>query len=127
MAEDQLFLLDMNFFSQNILFSEENIYTYFKNLEGQATSLKENICQISNVIPLTVDHFKKSSGDVSNYIAIFLIRQIITEFKNTHIYKMPILLKKFSLVCVHLGFIKTLVALKAIYKVFYFKVYCEKK
>lgn len=127
MAEDQLFLLDLNFFSQKIIFSDKNIYTYFKNLDGQLTSSKRSINDISNVIPITANHLKKSSQEVSKYVAIFLIRQLITEFKNTKILKSPTLIGKFFLMCARLGPAKTLVVLNAMYRVLYFKVFCEKK
>ena len=127
MAEDQLFLLDINFFSQKILIFERNIYTYFKNLDGQLTGSKNSISDISNVIPITVGYLKKSSNNVSKYIAIFLIRQLITEFKNTQIFKRPRLLKNFFLICTRLGPSKTLVALNAMYRVLYFKAFYEKK
>jgi hypothetical protein len=81
MGEDQLFLLDLDFFRRKLFFSDQSPYTYFKNFDGQLTSRFENVKEISNVIKHTINAFNVSPKPNQAYVGMLALRQIITEFK----------------------------------------------
>jgi glycosyltransferase involved in cell wall biosynthesis len=58
MGEDQLFLLDIDFFRRSLFFSNLVPYTYFQNVEGQLTSDRQSVKDISNVVKETIQKFK---------------------------------------------------------------------
>ena len=84
MAEDQLFILQYDFSSRKIEFSERVVYTYFKNIPGQLTSQKSAVSDISKVIPITFKVFQNSTHLSQEFAAIMLVRQVITKSKNSN-------------------------------------------
>ena len=81
MGEDQLFLLDLNFFKRKLYFSEQLAYTYFRNIDGQLTSDRQSIKDISNVIKYTIIAFNNADDSTKNYVGMLLLKQIISETK----------------------------------------------
>lgn len=81
MGEDQLFLLDIDFFRRNLFFSNLFPYTYFQNVEGQLTSDRQSVKDISKVIKETIQKFNKSDKSIQSYVGMITLRQMITEFK----------------------------------------------
>ena len=81
MGEDQLFLLDIDFFRRNLFFSNLFPYTYFQNVEGQLTSDRKSVKDISKVIKETIQKFNKSDKSIQSYVGMITLRQMITEFK----------------------------------------------
>lgn len=82
MGEDQLFLLNLDFFNKKIFFSNLSPYVYFENIEGQLTSNFDAVKDISNVIKQTTVLLNNSDSFIQKYIGVVLLRQIITEFKS---------------------------------------------
>lgn len=83
MGEDQLFLLRFGIFQRRVKFFNTPIYDYFKNVDGQLTSRRDDIVEIMGVISETFIIFEKSSGGTKKLIGIMLVRQIITFLKNS--------------------------------------------
>jgi hypothetical protein len=81
MGEDQLFLLDIDFFRRKLFFSNLFPYTYFQNMEGQLTSDRKSVKDISNVIKETIQIFNKSDESIQSYVGMITLRQMMTEFK----------------------------------------------
>lgn len=81
MGEDQLFLLDIDFFRRNLFFSNLFPYTYFQNVEGQLTSDRQSVKDISKVIKETIQKFNKSDKSIQSYVGMITVRQMMTEFK----------------------------------------------
>jgi glycosyltransferase involved in cell wall biosynthesis len=82
MGEDQLFLLEYKIFSRVVHYSSLNIYTYYLNHSGQLTSQRKAIKELSNVITLTGQIYAESDSTVERYIAIMLVRQLLTYLRN---------------------------------------------
>ena len=94
MGEDQLFLLEYGIFHRKIQFVERQIYTYFLHVEGQLTSRRKDILEISKVISRTLEIFRKSNLDEKNLVGVMFLRQVITLAKNLNLKKLPQLLHK---------------------------------
>ena len=84
MAEDQIFLLDINFFERNLKFSEHIFYTYFKHNHGQLTSKKSAILDLRLTIPVVVSRLEAAKEIQSHCIEIMLARQLSTELKSAN-------------------------------------------
>lgn len=82
MGEDQLFLLNFGIFNRRVEFCNIPIYDYFRNIDGQLTSRRDNIVEIIGVISETFKIFEKATGGAKKLIGIVLIRQIVTFLKN---------------------------------------------
>jgi len=83
MGEDQEYLLGLDVFSKDLYFSQNVIYTYFKNNPGQLTSNQKAITDLSKIIPKTISYVRTSKPRVGIFISIILVRQLATELKNT--------------------------------------------
>ena len=81
MAEDQIFLMDINFFERNLKFSRLVFYTYFRHEFGQLTSNSVALSELKSTIPVVVSRLEVSEGFQNQYIEIMLARQISTQFK----------------------------------------------
>jgi glycosyltransferase involved in cell wall biosynthesis len=82
MGEDQLFLLQIGVFSEEIQFFDNVIYRYFKNSSYQLTGKRDAIIQINSIIPKTYEYFMKSDIPQRKYVSMMLLRQIVTKSKN---------------------------------------------
>jgi glycosyltransferase involved in cell wall biosynthesis len=79
MAEDQLFLLEFDFFNRNVEFFENHLYTYFQGVVGQLTSNTVAIREIEQVIFRTIELFiHHHRNETKKFVAIMLIRQTIS-------------------------------------------------
>lgn len=78
MGEDQLFLLDINFFGSKIEFVDACNYSYSKGIYGQLTSRKNAIQELSYVTEQTLKHFRAAPSETKKYIGILLMRQKLT-------------------------------------------------
>lgn len=82
MGEDQLFLLEIGVFGDNIQFFDDVIYRYFRNSNYQLTSKRDAIVQIDSIIPKTFEYLKKSDKSLRKYVEMMLLRQLVTQSKN---------------------------------------------
>ena len=82
MGEDQLFLLQIGIFGENIQFFDDVIYRYFRNSSHQLTGKREAIVQIDSIIPKTFEYLMKSNKSLRKYVSMMLLRQLITQSKN---------------------------------------------
>ena len=82
MAEDQIFLMDINFFERNIIFSDEIFYRYYKNQQGQLTSQKSAISDLAKTIPIVISKIREANADNQKFLEIMLARQIGSQFKS---------------------------------------------
>jgi glycosyltransferase involved in cell wall biosynthesis len=81
MAEDQIFLIDIDFFERRIKISKYIFYTYFKHQQGQLTSQKSAILDLAKTIPVVIAKIKEQETDKRKYLELMLARQIGTQFK----------------------------------------------
>ncbi len=82
MGEDQLFLLELGIFGQEIQFFDNIVYRYFRNSSGQLTSNKDAIKHLKSIIPNTLVHLKSAEKPQRAYVSMMLFRQIATKNKN---------------------------------------------
>lgn len=94
MGEDQEYLLGLDIFSRDLYFSQNIIYTYYRNNPGQLTSNPEAVLDLSKIIPKTVAYVGKSKFRVGIFISIILVRQLATELKNTKMSRPRLLFKQ---------------------------------
>jgi glycosyltransferase involved in cell wall biosynthesis len=84
MAEDQIFLLDIDFFDRNVKYSELIFYTYFKHEYGQLTSQKSAISDLRLTIPMVASRLVATKEIQRQYVGIMLARQFASEFKSAN-------------------------------------------
>lgn len=113
MGEDQEFILGVDFFNADVVFSQRILYTYFKGDAGQLTNSVEAISELSQVVPITISYLQKSNSKSGFYIAVVLLRQLLTEFKQAKGSK-PQLLKLRFVDIGKLGLVKKMQLLLAI-------------
>jgi glycosyltransferase involved in cell wall biosynthesis len=82
MGEDQEYILGLEIFVRDLKFSRIAIYTYFKGDSEQLTNSEEAISELGQVIPITILYLQKSEIRSGFYVALILVRQILTEFKH---------------------------------------------
>ena len=96
MGEDQEFILGIDFFSTDVVFSQKILYTYYKGDAGQLTNSAEAISELSLVIPITISYLQKSNYQSGFYIAVVLLRQLLTEFKQVKRSRAQLIKLRFS-------------------------------
>ena len=96
MGEDQEFILGIDFFSTDVVFSQKILYTYYKGDAGQLTNSAEAISELSLVVPITISYLQKSNYQSGFYIAVVLLRQLLTEFKQIKRSRAQLLKLRFS-------------------------------
>jgi hypothetical protein len=84
MAEDQLFIIDLNMFEKSISYSKQIFYTYFKHSTGQLTSQQNAICELSETIPVVAGKIRSKTDSNHAYFEVILARQIATLVKNSN-------------------------------------------
>jgi hypothetical protein len=84
MGEDQLFLLKYKLFNRKVQFFDLNLYTYFKNVNGQLTSNRDAVHEIKKVFSETFKIFTEAQPYEKKFVAIMLIRQILTVAKHVN-------------------------------------------
>jgi len=94
MAEDQLFLIDVNFFKRRCRFSEDIFYIYFKHTHGQLTDQMQAISELAMTIPVVINEIKKNNLGSRKYLEIILARQLGTELKHASKKDIFTILKK---------------------------------
>jgi glycosyltransferase involved in cell wall biosynthesis len=82
MAEDQLFLLEINLFRRNLNFSPESIYRYSTNQRNQLTSRVDVLEDLKIIIPRTFELYSAALKFDKKYVGIFLSRQTLTYLKS---------------------------------------------
>jgi hypothetical protein len=82
MAEDQLFLIDINFFARRCFFSDNLFYIYFKHSHGQLTSQKQAVSELAKTIPVVVREIRRADQSTRKYLEIMLARQLGTQLKH---------------------------------------------
>jgi hypothetical protein len=82
MGEDQLFLLELNFFQQNLEFSDSLTYKYFIGGEHQLTKDRGAISEIKDVIFQISKKFPELSGINDKFVSI-LKQKIFKGFLKT--------------------------------------------
>lgn len=96
MAEDQLFLAELNLESKQVCFSNKLVYTYFI---GSGTQLTNNKFALSDISYVTTDMAKKIDGGViwSNLGRLLFLKLCFTQVKHSElidkIYAMGLVLK----------------------------------
>lgn len=96
MGEDQEYILGIDFFCADVLFSQEILYTYYRGNAGQLTTSAEAISELSLIIPITISYLQKSNRESGLYVAVVLLRQLITEFKQVKGFRAQLLRNRFS-------------------------------
>jgi glycosyltransferase involved in cell wall biosynthesis len=81
MGEDQLFLLELNFFQQNLEFSDSLTYKYFIGGEHQLTKDRGAISEIKDVIFQISKKFPELSGINDKFVSIMIARLALTLIK----------------------------------------------
>ena len=94
MAEDQLFLIDVNFFKRRCRFSDDIFYIYFKHPHGQLTDQKQAISELAMTIPVVITEIKRANLGSRKYLEIILARQLGTELKHASKNKIVTILKR---------------------------------
>lgn len=82
MAEDQLFLIDINFFTRICVYSDNLFYIYFKHSHGQLTSQKQAVSELAKTIPVVVREIRRADRSTRKYLEIMLARQLGTQLKH---------------------------------------------
>ena len=82
MAEDQLFLLDLNIPRRSIVFTKEILYTYIVGQPTQATKNYDSIRDIEKSLRVISSKMKSYSGVQSTIAWIMFINQALTGFKH---------------------------------------------
>ena len=82
MAEDQLFLIDTNFFQRSVLISEKLFYIYFKHTNGQLTSQKSALSELAKTIPVVIREIRDSDESNRKFLEVILARQMATLLKH---------------------------------------------
>ena len=94
MGEDQEYLLGLDIFSKDLIFSNKVVYTYYTHNPTQLTANPQAISELGHIIPLTFSYLKKGSYRSGFYISVVLVRQIFTELKNQKGSKAQVLKKR---------------------------------
>lgn len=94
MAEDQLFLIDVNFFKRRCRFSDKVFYVYFRHSNGQLTAQKFAISELAMTIPVVINQILKADQSNNRYLEIILARQFSTELKHAYKHEILTILKR---------------------------------
>ena len=81
MGEDQIFLMSMEVYSDQISYSHEIVYKYFTNVEGQLTKSRESVLDLIKALPISLSLVRDSVGKQKNFNSLLFARQILTCLK----------------------------------------------
>ena len=81
MGEDQLFLLELNFFQQNLEFSDLFTYKYFTGSQHQLTNNRGAIAEINALIFQITEKYPELRGENDKFVSIMIARLILTLIK----------------------------------------------
>lgn len=84
MGEDQLFLLNINFFEREILFLRSEIYRYYQDVPGQLTSLHSSFKDIKFVVAEVSFFAKHGFKSRNKYAYLILLRLILSQLRNIY-------------------------------------------
>jgi len=81
MGEDQLFLMELEPFSESISYTHEVVYKYFTNVDGQLTKSPKSVSDLIEVLPISSKLIKNRTGQQDKFNKLLFSRQIVTILK----------------------------------------------
>jgi hypothetical protein len=83
MGEDQLFLAQVDVFSQDVLCVNETLYFYYTNNPSQLTSQKDKIADLISVICRMEELEMQFNGQNKTFVKLLILKNCLTVMKNS--------------------------------------------